>query len=369
MTVAGGQGTRLGFDGPKGAYPVTPVRNASLFQVFAETIQAAGRKYGTTIPWYIMTGPGNHEATRQFFQQHDFFGLKREDVAMFVQGQMPAFARDGKMLLADRNRLALSPDGHGGSLKALVASGSLADMRRRGIRTISYFQVDNPLVRPFDPLFLGLHANTGSEMSTKVARKADDHERVGNVCLRDGRLAVIEYSEFSDELAEAKNADGSRKFDAGNLAIHLIEVEFVHRVMDVAFQLPYRRAEKVVAYIGDEGTLISPQTPNAVKLEMFVFDALELAEHPLVFEVDRSEEFSPVKNASGSDSLESSMRDQVARAYHWLECGGLHPPRHTDGTPAATVELAPSFAIDAEDVTYHRCDVPNIAPGSKVSCV
>jgi len=313
-----------------------------------------------------MTGEANHEATQRFFEQHEFFGLQAADVVMFTQGQMPAFAPDGHMLLADRDRLALSPDGHGGSLKALVASGSLSDMQRRGIQTISYFQVDNPLVKPFDPLFLGLHADAGSEMSTKVARKADDHERVGNVCLRDGRLAVIEYSEFADDLARATNEDGSRKFDAGNLAIHLIEVEFVRRVIDVDLQLPFRRAEKVVPHIGTEGKLVSPREPNAVKLEMFVFDALELAENPLVLEVDRAEEFSPVKNASGSDSLASSTQDQIARAYAWLERSGSHPPRHDGGTPEACVELTPSFAIEVEDVARHQGDVPDIEPGSKV---
>jgi len=221
------------------------------------------------------------------------------------------------------------------------------------------------LVKPFDPLFLGLHALTGSDMSTKVCPKADDHERVGNVCLCADKTTVIEYSDFADEFATARTPDGSRKFDAGNLAIHLLEVWFVDRIVGHTFQLPFRRASKAVAYVDETGTVQTPSEPNAVKLETFIFDALELAENPLVLEVERAEEFSPVKNATGVDSLETSQRDQVARACRWLEAAEVQIPRNPDGTPACTVVIAPSFALDAEEVKEKRDRVPQLALGTE----
>lgn len=363
LTVAGGQGTRLGFDGPKGALVVTPVGGKTLFELFGETIKAARRRYDSPIPWYIMTSPANHEQTLEYLKSCDFFGLPETDVILFRQGMLPAFDFQGRLLLAEKHRLALTPDGHGGSLKALVASGALSDMRRRGIEIVTYFQVDNPLVKPFDPLFIGLHTKTGSEMSTKVTPKADDLERVGNVCFHDGQVVVIEYSDFPDELAHARNPDGSRTFDAGNLAIHLLSVDFVDRVVARSFQMPFRRADKAVACVDEVGSLTKPTAPNAVKLEAFIFDALPLAANPLLLEVDRAEEFSPVKNATGVDSLESSKRDQIARACRWLESAGVTVPRKPDGQPDVIVTISPSFALEAEDVKERRHQVPILRPG------
>ncbi len=364
FTVAGGQGTRLGFDGPKGALPVTPVGNVTLFELFADMVKAARKKYGAAIPWFIMTSPANHAQTVEFFQRHDYFGLPTSDVTMFPQGMMPAFDLQGRLLLEQKHRLAMAPDGHGGSLKALVKSGALTDMQKRGIEIVSYFQVDNPLVKPFDPLFIGLHSLTGSEMSTKVCPKADDLERVGNLCLCDGKLTVIEYSDLPESLARSRNADGSRKFNAGNLAIHLLSTSFIDRIVGHSFQLPYRRADKAVPFVDESGSTTKPAAPNAVKLETFVFDALPLANNPLVLEVDRSEEFSPVKNATGVDSLETSHRDQIRRAYRWLEAAGLRPPRDAEGEPASKVFIMPSTALDAEDLNQAGASFVHYGCGS-----
>jgi UDP-N-acetylglucosamine/UDP-N-acetylgalactosamine diphosphorylase len=358
FTVAGGQGTRLGFDGPKGQVEMTPVGNKSLFWIFAETVKAVRERHGLPVPWYIMTSPANHEQTHAYLHSNEFFGLPEADVKLFSQAMLPAFSLDGKALLAEKDHLALAPDGHGGSLKALVSSGAIEEMQQRGVEIISYFQVDNPLVKPFDPLFVGLHALTGSEMSSKVAPKVDDLERVGNICKGDGKVMVIEYSDFPDELARARNPDGSRKFDAGSLAIHMLNVSFVQRIVGETFELPYRRAEKKVAFVDENGLIVVPETPNAVKLEMFVFDALPLADNPLVLEVDRAEEFSPVKNATGVDSLESAKRDQNRRACRWLEAAGVKVPRKPDGEPDVRVTIAPSFAIDREDVVVKRSRLP-----------
>ncbi len=350
FTVAGGQGTRLGFEGPKGAITVSPVRGKTLFQLFAEMIKAARDRYTVDIPWYLMTSPANHEQTVGFLENHEYFGLPQGDVCVFAQGMLPSFDFQGRLLLEDKHRIALAPDGHGGSLKALVASGAVEDMKARGIEIISYFQVDNALVKPFDPLFLGLHVRAGSEMSSKVAPKADDLERVGNLCLHDRRLLVIEYSSFPQKLARAKNADGSRRFDCGNLAIHLLDVRFVDRIIGQRFALPYNRAEKIVTWMDDAGSLRTPTAPNAIKLETFVFDALRLAKNPLVLLVDRAEEFSPVKNAKGVDSVETAIRDQIRRAARWLEAAGVNIPRRLDGHPDVTLEIAPSYAVDRDEL-------------------
>jgi UDP-N-acetylglucosamine/UDP-N-acetylgalactosamine diphosphorylase len=363
FTVAGGQATRLGVDVPKGTIPVTPVGEKSLFGLFAMMVAAARDRYGANIPWYIMTSEANHEATLAYFTEHLFFGLPPADVVFFRQGMLPTFGLDGRLMLDRRDSLALAPDGHGGSLKAMVKSGALADMRKRGVKVISYFQVDNPLVKPFDPLFLGLHRETGSEMSTKVARKADDLERVGNVCLQDGKVTVIEYSEFPEELARAKNDDGTRKFDAANLAIHALDVGFVGRIAGDSFQLPFRRAEKAVPCIDDSGNRVVPDKPNAVKLETFIFDALPLARNPLLLEADRAEEFSPVKNATGPDSLATSMRDQIARAVHWLSLAGVSVPRNSSGDPDVIVAISPRFALDALELKGKTNLIPDLRPG------
>lgn len=366
FTVAGGQGSRLGIDGPKGIVQASPDGEHSLFEIFAANLLAARRTYGSRIPWYIMTSPQNHAQTLAYFEQHDWFGLPREDVILFRQGVLPAFDTQGKLLLAEPGELALAPDGHGGSLRALARSGSLQDMKERGIEVISYFQVDNPLVQPFDPLFLGLHAETGSEMSTKVVTKADDLEKVGNLVLADGTVQLVEYSEFPEELSHQKNPDGSRAFNAGNIAIHAIDVGFIDRVVQRSFQLPFRRADKAVSYVNEAGTTVRPEAANAVKLEAFVFDVLPLANHAMLLEVSRADEFAPVKNATGVDSLESSRVLQNERAARWLEAAGVTVPRNPDGTSAVTIYMAPTFATTPEDVAAHLAKVPPLKPGDVI---
>lgn len=364
LIVAGGQGTRLGFDGPKGCLSVTPVSGKSLFAVFAEQILATGRRAGQPIPWYVMTSPANDEATQAFFRRNAFFGLDARQVTFFQQGVMPVFGLDGLILLEEKHRVALAPNGHGGTLLALAASGCLADMARRGIALLSYFQVDNPLVRCVDPLFLGLHATHGCEMSCKVTGKADDHERVGNFVLADGKVNVIEYSDLRDELATARNPDGSRRFNAANLAIHILSREFAERLTAdrTHFALPWHRAEKKVRHIDlRTGRRVDPEKPNAVKLESFIFDAMPLSHGtPLLLEVDRQEEFSPVKNATGVDSLPSAQRDMIRRAARWLETAGARIPRRTDGEPVVPIEISPLRALSADDLMAFREELSRI---------
>lgn len=352
--VAGGQGTRLGYEGPKGEYPVTPIRKKPLFQVFAETLRAHGRDAGKAIPWYVMTSDINDAPTRAFFRKHGFFGYDERDVFFFQQGMMPAFSFDGKMLLAERDSLALSPDGHGGSLRALKRSGALEDMRRRGVEHLSYFQVDNPLVHCIDPLFLGLHDLTGSEMSSKTIPKAGAMEKVGNFVYGDGVLQVIEYSDLPESLAVQTNPDGSLRFNAGSIAIHALRVSFIERLnAGGQLTLPWHRAEKKVPFVDEQGNAVKPDKPNAVKLEQFVFDAIPLAKNPLVYTTERAEEFSPVKNAEGVDSPATSRRDQIRRAARWLRAAGVEVATK-DGEPDAVIEISPLFAKDEHQLRERK---------------
>jgi UDP-N-acetylglucosamine/UDP-N-acetylgalactosamine diphosphorylase len=367
FVVAGGQGTRLGIEGPKGCLEATPVAHKPLFQLFAEQILAAGRRGGVAIPWYVMTSEANDVATRAYFRQHDFFGISGDDVFFLVQGSMPAIGPDGKLLLESKARIATSPDGHGGSLAALAGSGALEDMKRRGIDLISYFQVDNPLVRCVDPVFLGLHAMRGAEMSAKVLPKRDPMEKLGNLCLVDGKVTVIEYSDMPEELATKCTADGHLRFGAGSIAIHALSRGFVEKLTsDGECSLPFHRAEKVVPCIDGEGKAVSPAAPNAVKLEMFVFDALPLASETVILETSRREEFSPIKNAEGPDSLATSLHDQVRRAAGWLEAAGVTVPRDADGQVAAALEISPLFADSAEELAARVDKKLRISAGQSV---
>ncbi|HEX5243310.1 MAG TPA: UDPGP type 1 family protein [Tepidisphaeraceae bacterium] len=348
--VAGGQGTRLGYDGPKGEYPVTPIKNKPLFQCFAEQLRGWSRDVGKTIPWYIMTSDINDRPTREFFEKHRYFGCNPADVFFFQQGMMPAISMDGRLLLAEKDSLALSPDGHGGSLRALDRSGALADMRRRGIEHLSYFQVDNPLVHCIDPLFLGLHDLTGSEMSSKTIPKAHALEKVGNFVNGDGVVQVIEYSDLPQNLAELKNGDGSLRFNAGSIAIHALRVSFIERLNNGGqLKLPWHRAEKKVDFVDEQGQLQKPKEPNAVKLEQFVFDAIPLAKNAMVYETERGEEFSPVKNAQGTDSPASCRRDQVRRSARWLSSAGVQVPEKS-GEIDAIIEISPLFANNEQQL-------------------
>jgi UDP-N-acetylglucosamine/UDP-N-acetylgalactosamine diphosphorylase len=354
FTVAGGQGTRLGYDGPKGAFPVTPVRGHSLFQVFAEKILAAGRRYGVTPPWLIMTSPANHAATLDFFAKNNFFGLDRTRVHFFPQGTMPAVDFHGKILLEAPGLIALSPDGHGGSLRALVRSGAVDALRAQGVDVLSYFQVDNPLVRCADPEFIGFHLETGSEMSTKMVPKRGAEEKVGNLCLdENGRVIVVEYSDLPRQLCDEREANGALRYRAGSIGIHVLDCAFVARLgagRDAAHRLPFHRADKKITVADETGRPVQPNQPNGVKFEMFVFDALPFARQATIIETDRAGDFSPVKNATGVDSAASCRDDQLRQFARWLRAAGADVPVDDSGLPRFALEISPLFGDDAVSV-------------------
>lgn len=342
LIVAGGQGTRLGFDKPKGMYPVGPVSGRTLFQFFADMIAARSEQYGVTIPWYVMVSEPTDAPTREYFEAEDYFGLPRESVIIFRQGTMPAVdAETGKVLLAEPGRIAISPDGHGGTIKALAKSGALEDAEKRGVEVLSYFQVDNPLADVCDPVLIGHHLLAGSELTTQVVRKRYPKERVGNVVSVDGAVQIIEYSDLPDEAAEATGDDGQLKLWAGNIAVHVIDVAFARRMNDSA-ALPFHRASKKVSHVDGSGKEVNPESPNATKFEKFIFDLLPRAKNAFVVETLPEIGFAPVKNADGAETDTPALAKQAISDLHrsWIEAAG---GRVADG---ATVEINPRVAVD-----------------------
>lgn len=351
FTVAGGQGTRLGYDGPKGTFPVTPVAKKILFQVFAEKLLRSGKRLGVTIPWFILTSETNNEATIAAFEKSNFWGLDPKSVHFIVQGLMPAVGFNGKILMANPSKIAMAPDGHGGSLRALVRSGAIEKMASMGVDCISYFQVDNPLVRCIDPEFIGFHVLSGSELSSKMVPKAYAREKVGIFCVQGDALKVVEYSDMPEAVQDEVDENGSIRYNAGNVAIHLFDREFVARVggRGSSVKLPFHRANKKIPFVNAEGQAVEPDSANGVKFEQFVFDALPLARNPIVIETAREDEFSPVKNAEGSDSPKTCAEDQLRAFARWMKAVGETVETDASGLPTMTFEISPLFAADEKD--------------------
>jgi UDP-N-acetylglucosamine/UDP-N-acetylgalactosamine diphosphorylase len=353
ILVAGGQGTRLGFDHPKGMFGIGPVSGKSLYQLLAEQLVARGRRAGTSIPYFIMTSSATHEETRQFFQDHHYFGLDPDDVSFFQQSSLPAIDDAGRILLDEKWKLTSSPDGHGGVLHALQRAGLLGVMADRGIEYLYYHQVDNPAAQVCDPAFLGLHALRDSEMSIKVVAKTSAAERMGVVVELDGRTEIIEYSDLPDECAAATGPDGGLLLWAGSTAIHVFNRSFLERLAVEGSKLPYHRAHKAIPYVDDEGERVIPTQPSGWKFEQFIFDALPRARTTLVVEADRASEFLPVKNHEGADSP-ASVREGLLRLHRqWLTDAGAVV------APPARIEISPLFAVDATEVTE------KIKPGTR----
>ena len=341
--VAGGQGTRLGLHGPKGAFCIGPITNRTLFQLHAEKILALRRRYKAAVPWLIMTSDANDLETKSFFEEHQYFNLGESSVRIFKQANMPAVDRSGRILLQARDSIALNPNGHGGSIKALFDSGSTVWLNAMGVDTLFYFQVDNVLTQIGDPTFIGYHVQAHAEMSTKVCRKRDWKEKIGVLGLRDGKLCVIEYSDLSDSVAQETTPKGELQWWAGNIAIHVLDVSFVERLNKGGFQLPYHKAAKAVPCVGPDGAPLALKSGelNGIKFETFVFDALSQARVTVNMETRREEDFSPVKNAVGEDSPQSATQGMMEQYARWLTAAGVHVPRKSDGLLDCRIEISP----------------------------
>ncbi len=345
ILVAGGQGTRLGFPRPKGLFPLGPLSGRTLFEIIVDQLRAVRRRTGAAIPLWILTSPATDDETREYFRQHDHLGLPTDDVFFFCQGTMPAVDCDtGKVLLAQPHRLALSPNGHGGMLAALAASGGLEQARQRGVEYFFYGQVDNPLLPVCDARMIGYHIEQRSELTSLAVAKRSGDERVGNFVSEAGRIRIIEYSDFPQELAAQQNRAGELRFWAGSIAVHVFGADFLRRCSQQPDSLPYHRALKKTPFVDSDGNRVEPQHPNSLKFERFIFDLLPLAENGLVVEVDRTETFAPVKNAPGAatDTAATAQAAMVARFRSWLQAAGAV-------VGAGAIEIHPLWAANAEE--------------------
>lgn len=300
LLVAGGMGTRLGWEGPKGTFPVGPVTKRSLFEVFAGQVRSLGSRAQRNILWAIQTSDANHEETKLFFHENDWFGLDPAQVQLFSQGTLPALRDDGRVAMLPSGDIACLPDGHGGVYRALEKKGILNWFEDAGIEHVYYFQVDNPLSILADSAFMGHHALRKSEMSTVVIKKRSPDERVGVLAFERGKLRVIEYSEIDADLASQQDPDGQLTLRAGNTGIHAFRLQFL-KSMAAKGALPMHVARKPVPWYNEDPV-------PGFKLEYFVFDALSQAGNPLVYEVPREGYFAPVKNATGQDSPETAKK-------------------------------------------------------------
>ena len=348
LVVAGGQGSRLGYDGPKGAYAIGPVTGRSLFYFHARKIVGLCRRYGVRIPFYVMTSDANDAATRAYFEDHAYFGLDRNDVTFFVQGMWPALDGHGRIMLDQPGHIFMGPDGHGGTLTALAKNGCIADMERRGIGSVFYFQVDNPLVEIADPAFIGLHVVQGADISLKLCAKRDPKEGLGVVVERDGRCEMVEYTELTDEQANRRTSDGGLYFKYGSVAIHVFSLAFLKAEADRP--LPLHLAHKKIPVCGEDGRVVKPERANGYKFEKFIFDVLTDARTVVNLAFDRAEEFSPVKNATGADSPATCRHDLQAKWLRWFKAAGILMPGDASGAPALPLEIDPAYALDVSDL-------------------
>ncbi len=343
LTVAGGLGTRLGFPGPKGLVPVTPLQQKTLFQVFAEKLQALQKRYHHPFHWLIMTSLQTDAATRKAFQEHH--GYDPHYLHFFQQGTLPAFSTENTLLVDENGQIAELPDGHGGVFQALQKAQLLPFLQQEGIRTLSYFQVDNPLVHLDDALFLGAHLQQASDFSTKVVEKVHAEERVGLFVHINQQLQLVEYSEFPPAYVSARNSKGTLRYRWGNTAIHLLSMDFVQTCAKQP--LPYHVCRKKVS--AWDPALQNKQVIEGHKIEQFIFDVLPQARHPLLWEVQREEEFSPVKNAIGTDTLLTCQNDQIQRWLRWLKKTDPSWFASQNNTSLPTFEVSPLFADNETD--------------------
>lgn len=331
--VAGGQGSRLGFEGPKGAYDIGLPSGKSLFQIQAERISNLSARAGHPIPWCIMTSPLNHEDTIAHFESHHFFGLPRDSIRFFSQGTMCALDPNGKAIKSSKELLALVPDGNGGCFRALAQSGTLAWLIEKGVRYVFLYSVDNVLVKVADPAFVGALASDGRALSSsKVVRKKHPQEKVGVFVIKNKKPSVIEYSDLPEDLRSETYPDGSPLYDGANIAIHLFRIDALKKLQNTP--LPWHSAKKTVFGVN-----------NAWKFEQFLFDAFPLLGSMTLYGVSREDEFAPVKNADGDDSPKSARVMLGSLHKYWLERAGVSVD------PRKLYEISPTISYSGESLS------------------
>ena len=311
VTMAGGQGTRLGHNGPKGTYILDIEENKSLFQIICEVLQKEGKKYGVSIPWYIMTSKENNDDTVKFFMDNNFFGYNKNDIIFFEQEELPMLNKQGKLFLDENKKIKQAADGHGGVFKAIIDNGILKDMQKRKIEWVFVGGVDNCLVRMVDPLLIGICEEKNVLAAGKSLVKANPKEKVGVFCKKNGKPSVIEYTEISDEMAEKRDENGELVYGESHILCNMFNIKAIEQVGKE--KLEYHVAFKKANYLDEDGKVVVATEPNSYKFESFIFDVFERLDDMVVLRVKREEEFAPVKNKEGVDSPET------ARALYYAQ--------------------------------------------------
>ncbi|MBQ8961233.1 MAG: UDPGP type 1 family protein [Ruminococcus sp.] len=304
VLLAGGQGTRLGFDKPKGMFNIGVNRELYIFECLINNLMKVVKEAGAWVPLYIMTSEKNHNDTTAFFEEKDYFGYDKDSVRFFIQDMAPSVGYDGKILMEDKGRISSSPNGNGGWFSSMVRAGLLSDLRDKGIEWLNVFAVDNVLQQIADPLFIGAVIESGCESGGKVVSKADPDERVGVLCLEDGMPSIVEYYEMTEEMRTLLTDEGELAYKYGVILNYLFNIHKLEQI--VGEKLPVHVVEKKIPYMDESGQFISPEEPNGYKFETLVLDMVHQQSSCLPYEVDRSKEFAPVKNPTGVDSVESA---------------------------------------------------------------
>lgn len=304
VLLAGGQGSRLGFDHPKGMYNIGVNKELYIFECLINNLLDVVKEAGAWVPLFIMTSADNNKETREFFEAHNYFGYSSDNVWFFVQEQLPTVDTNGKLMLSGKGRIAMAPNGNGGWYASMAKTGMLKIVQNAHIEWLNVFAVDNVLQRIADPCFVGAVIESGKVSGAKVVAKADAEEKVGVLCLEDGRPSIVEYYEMTDEMLHSREADGTLSYNYGVILNYLFRVDKLNNTLSV--KLPLHRAFKKLKYMTNEGEIITPTEPNAYKFETLALDMVKLQDDCLAYEVDRNKEFAPVKNKTGVDSVDTA---------------------------------------------------------------
>ena len=314
VTMAGGQGTRLGHDGPKGTYDIGLESHKSLFELLSDGLKEQGKKYGVIIPWFIMTSRENNDATVEFFAKHRYFGYEKDkNIFFFKQGELPMIDTEGKILIGEDGLIKEAANGHGGIYEALVKNGMTKKMRELGVEWVFIGGVDNCLVKMVDPVLMGIAIDKNVTAAGKSVVKANPQEKVGVFCKKNGRPSVVEYTEIPKEMSEATDENGNLIYGESHILCNLFNIDAIERMGSKP--LPYHIAFKKATYIDKNGKTVVPDGPNAYKFEAFLFDAFGELDDMAILRVKREEEFAPVKNATGTDSPETA-RELYRKFYN-----------------------------------------------------
>lgn len=304
VLLAGGMGTRLGFDLPKGCFNVGLTHPLYIFECLINNLLDVVKLAGVYVPLYIMTSEKNDAATKAFFAEHDYFGYNKDYVKFFIQDMACAVDYNGKLLLEEKGRLATSPNGNGGWFTSMIKAGLDKDLHARNVKWINIFAVDNVLQRIADPVFVGATIAGNYQSASKVVRKVEPHEKMGLLCLEDGKPSIVEYYEMSKEMAEARDSDGSLTYKYGVTLNYLFSLEKLEQIVNTSLEIHV--VEKKIPFIDADGNKVSPTEPNGYKFELLVLDMVHMMDNNLAFEVKRENEFAPIKNLHGSDSVDSA---------------------------------------------------------------